>query len=195
MEQLVQAFLLKELYGWEHESKLVEYLDQRSSIRKHLGFESVPDQSTFWRTWHRRFAPELREMIETVAGSILIQAERADVSVPRQPPERSSRREESSGGAPSQQEILGRAEEITEQVSEIIHPAYALDRGEGVRSTRTHSGSFRLTSVCTRVSRRTRVHAVFSTSPIGSGHHLDTITGHTYELSLSVKFVRCTGRQ
>ena len=131
MEQLVRVFLLKELHGWEHESALVEYLHQCSSVRKYLDFESVPDQSTLWRTWHRRFATELRETIETAARSILIQADRADVPVPRQPPERSSRREESNDEAPSQQEVLDRAEEITEQVSEFVHPAFSLNRGEG----------------------------------------------------------------
>jgi IS4 transposase len=131
MEQLVRAFLLKEIHGWEHESALVEYLDQFPLVREHLGFESMPDQSTLWRTWHRRFAPELRETIETAARSILIQADRSDVSVPRQPPERSPRREESDEAAPTQQEILDRAEDITEQVSEIVHPAFSLCRGEG----------------------------------------------------------------
>ncbi|WP_255666347.1 transposase [Haladaptatus sp. DYF46] len=131
MEQLVRAFLLKELHGWEHESPLIEYLNECSSARKRLNFESVPDQSTLWRTWHRRFASELRETIETAARSILIQADRAGVSVPRQPPERSSPREQSTGEAPTQQEILGRAEDITEQVSGIVHPAFSLGRSEG----------------------------------------------------------------
>ncbi|WP_160135776.1 transposase [Halococcus salsus] len=131
MEQLVRAFLLKELHSWEHESALVEYLHRCSSVRERLGFESVPDQSTLWRTWHRRFVPELRETIETAARSILIQAHRAGVSVPRQPPERSSRREQSNDETPTQQERLARAEDITEQMSEIVHPAFSLDRAKG----------------------------------------------------------------
>ena len=131
MEQLVRAFLLKALHGWEHESALVEYLHQFSSVRKRLGFESVPDQATLWRTWHRRFASQLRETIATAGRTILIQADRANIPVPRQPPERSPRREESNDEAPTQREILDRAEVITEQVSEIVHPALSLDRGEG----------------------------------------------------------------
>ena len=131
MEQLVRVFLLKELHGWEHESVLAANLDRRSSVRKHLGSESVPDQSTLWRTWHQRFEPDLRETIQTAARSILIQVNRVDVPIPRQPPERSFRKEESNDEAPSQQEILDRAGDITEQVSEIVHPAFGLDRGEG----------------------------------------------------------------
>lgn len=92
MEQLVRAFLLKELHGWEHESALVEYLHQHSRLCEHLNFESVPDQSTLWRTWHRRFTPDLKETIETAARSILIQADRSDVPVPREPLERPSPR-------------------------------------------------------------------------------------------------------
>uniref|UniRef100_UPI0009B5C4B1 transposase n=1 Tax=Halococcus morrhuae TaxID=2250 RepID=UPI0009B5C4B1 len=88
MEQLVRTFLLKELHSWEHESALVEYLHQHPRLCGYLNFESVPDQSTLWRTWHQRFTPDLRETIETAARSILIQADRTDVSVPREPPER-----------------------------------------------------------------------------------------------------------
>ena len=131
MEQLVRTFLLKELHGWEHESALVEYLHQHPLLCEHLGFESVPDQSTLWRTWHRRCVPELKETISTAAQTILIQADRADVLLPREPPERSSPREQSNETAATQQEILARTEEITEQVSEIAHPTFSLDRGEG----------------------------------------------------------------
>lgn len=131
MEQLVQAFLLKELHGWEHESALVKHLQRCSSVRKHLDFESVPDQSTLWRTWYRRFAPDLRETIATAARTILIQAGRAPIPVPREPPERPSSREQPDKTAPTQQTILDRTEAITEQVSQIAHPAFSLDRGGG----------------------------------------------------------------
>ena len=50
MEQLFRTFLLKELHGWAHETALVEYLRQCPSLRRQLGFASVPDQSTFWRS-------------------------------------------------------------------------------------------------------------------------------------------------
>jgi IS4 transposase len=131
MEQLVRAFVLKELHGWKHESPLVEYLHQHPLLCEHLDFETVPHQSTLWRTWHRRFTTELRETIATAAKSILIQADRADVPVPHEPPERSSPREQPDVTIPTQQTILNRAAEITEQVSEIVHPAFSLNRGEG----------------------------------------------------------------
>jgi IS4 transposase len=131
MEQLVRAFLLKELYGWEHESTLAKYLDQCPSVREHLGFESVPDQSTLWRTRHRRFTPDLRETVETAARTILTQSDRAGVPVPRRPPERSSPRQQSDDELPTQQEILDRADEITGRVSEFVNPAFSLDRDKG----------------------------------------------------------------
>jgi IS4 transposase len=139
MEQLVRSFVVKELHGWEHESPLVEYLDQHPLLCEHLGFESVPDQSTLWRTWHRRFTSDLRATVVTAARTILVQADKAGVPVPRNPPEQSSQLEESNGTAPTQQKILDRAKEITEQVSEIVHPAFSLDRGEGCE---IHSNAF-----------------------------------------------------
>lgn len=131
MEQLVRAFVVKELHGWEHENALAEYLGQHPLLCDRLDFETVPDQSTLWRTWHQRFTSELRETIATAATKVLIQADRANVPVFREPPERSPSRRQSSETASTQQEILDRAEEITEQVSMFVHPAFSLNRGKG----------------------------------------------------------------
>lgn len=72
--------------GLEHETALVGCLQQRPSLRQKLGFESVPDQSTLWRSWRKRFTPALRETIETLAVAILVKADQAGVTVPRKPP-------------------------------------------------------------------------------------------------------------
>lgn len=82
MPQLLRVFLLKELHGWKYETALVKYLQQQSSLRKRLNIKSVPGQSTLWRSWHRRFTTELRDTIKTAARTILLQADRAGVSVP-----------------------------------------------------------------------------------------------------------------
>lgn len=70
MSSLIRAFLLKELYGWNHETALVEYLQQHPSLCCKLGFDSVPDQSTLWRSWHRRFTDGLRDTVESTAETI-----------------------------------------------------------------------------------------------------------------------------
>ena len=56
-----------------------------AALCRQLGFETVPDQSTLWRTWHRRFSTDLQETIQECARTILVQAERASVDVPRSP--------------------------------------------------------------------------------------------------------------
>ena len=86
MSQLLRAFLLKEIHGWNHETALVEYLQQRPTLRRTLGFETAPDQSTLWRSWQQRFTAEFKKTIETAMRTILIRADRAGVSVPREPP-------------------------------------------------------------------------------------------------------------
>ena len=50
MDRLFRAFLFKELYAWEHETALLTPLEQRPSFRRRLGFETIPDQSTLWRS-------------------------------------------------------------------------------------------------------------------------------------------------
>jgi hypothetical protein len=85
MATLFRLFVLKELHGWEHETVLVDYLENHPELGEQLGFEMIPYQSTLWRSWHERFTADLRETVETAARTILIKAQNAGVGVPREP--------------------------------------------------------------------------------------------------------------
>ena len=130
MEALFRAFLLKELHGWDHETALCSYLEERPSLRRRLGFETVPDQSTLWRSWRYRFTTDLRECVETAARTILFKAADGGVSVPREPPRNRPRRQtvDDETTAPSPFE---RKQQLTTHVSRLVYPAFALDRGSG----------------------------------------------------------------
>jgi IS4 transposase len=132
METLFRLFLLKEIYGWDHETALVEYLIQHPNLSEQMGLKSVPNQSTLWRSWHQRFTDNLRDTVETAARTILIKAQNAGVAVPREP-ERQSRNhgDRSKGPDPSDQTVLKQAETVTEHVGHVAFPAFSLDRGEG----------------------------------------------------------------
>ncbi len=69
MAQLFRLFLLKELHGWTHETALLTYLTHHPELRELLGIETVPDQSTLWRSWHKRFTSELREGLAANEGA------------------------------------------------------------------------------------------------------------------------------
>jgi IS4 transposase len=132
METLFRLFLLKELHGWEHETALVEYLTQHSALCEQLGLESVPNQSTLWRSWHKRFTPGLQDSVETAARTILIKAQNAGVTVPREPDRQNPRRrDERTEPNPDDQTILEQAETVSEEVSRVAFPAFSLNRGEG----------------------------------------------------------------
>jgi len=131
MSQLMRVFLLKELHGWVHETALVEYLQQRPALCRRLDFDAVPDQSTLWRTWHHRFTATLRETIETGARTIVIQADQAGISVPREPPTTPPHHETDEEPTLDDRAVLDRAEEITDQIGRIAYPAFSLDRGDG----------------------------------------------------------------
>ena len=130
MDALFRGFLLKELYGWDYETALCSYLADRPSLRRRLGFETVPDQSTLWRSWHYRFTSDLRECIETAARTILFKASDAGVSVPRTPPRTIPRRQtdddETTG--PS---AFERKQQLTTHVSHLVYPVFSLDRASG----------------------------------------------------------------
>lgn len=115
MATLFRVFLLKELHGWEHETALLEYLESHPELCERLELETVPDQSTLWRSWHTRFTDELRETVQTAARTILIKAQNADVAVPREPERTLSHRGDGvDESAPDKQAILDKAETITD---------------------------------------------------------------------------------
>jgi putative transposase len=77
----VRACLLTELNGWD-DTALHDYLYAHPSLRQDLGFETLPNQSTFWRAWHHRFSEALCDAVRTCANSILTAAHRCDVALP-----------------------------------------------------------------------------------------------------------------
>ncbi|TKX43728.1 transposase [Halorubrum sp. ARQ200] len=132
MATLFRLFVLKELYGWEHETSLVEYLDSNSGFCERLGLGSVPNQSTLWRSWNERFTRDLRETVQKAARTILIKAQNADVAVPREPDRTlPDRGDDATGSDPDDQALLDKAGTITKHVDRVVFPAFSLNRGEG----------------------------------------------------------------
>jgi len=72
-----------------------------------LGLEPVPNQSTLWRSWHHRFTASLQDTVEISARTILIKAQNAGVTLPREP-DRQNRRydNESPKSNPDDQTVL-----------------------------------------------------------------------------------------
>ena len=95
-------------------------------------YETIPNQSTLWRSWHKRFTSELRETIKTVARTILITAQNAGVEVPRAPERQLQRHDDRSEETElDHQTTLEEATKVTDHVSRVVFPAFSLDRGEG----------------------------------------------------------------
>ena len=132
MDTLFRMFVLKELHGWEHETELLEYLESRTTLCERLELGTVPDQSTLWRTWNKRFTRDLRETVRTAARTILIKAENADIAVPREPDRNlPTRGHDAAEPDPDDQAILDKTGTITKHVSHVVFPAFSLNRGEG----------------------------------------------------------------
>lgn len=188
--QLVRAFLLKELHGWSHETALVKYLQQYPSLCQELGFDSIPDQSTLWRSWQQRFTPELRGTIASSARTILIKADDAGIAIPRQPPDTSLLEETRTGTSPDEQLVLEHAEEITDHVGRIVYPAFSLDRGQ---SCKIHTDAF--WDLQAYLGLRENLTAnegakVSSMNRLGSEHHSDMLTERISAAYLSKGFAR-----
>jgi IS4 transposase len=132
MDTLFRVFVLKEVHGWEHETALYEYLESHPELCEQLGLETVPEQSTLWRSWHTRFTNALRETVQKAARTILIKAQNVDVTVPREPEQiLPARGDDVDESVPDDRAILDNADRVTEHVSRVVFPAFSLDRGEG----------------------------------------------------------------
>ncbi len=77
----VRASLLKDINGWD-ETALHDYLRAYPSLRRSLGFGTLPAQSTFWRAWNHRFSDELRDAVQNCVDVIVKTARACDVSLP-----------------------------------------------------------------------------------------------------------------
>jgi len=131
MVQLFRLFLLKETHGWSHETELLTYLTHHPDLREQLGLETVPDQSTLWRSWHERFTTELRETIETASRTVLIKAQDEGVAVPQEPERQLPFQRDEEEPDTGDQAVLDESAPITNHISRIVFPAFSLDRGDG----------------------------------------------------------------
>ncbi|WP_434530096.1 transposase (plasmid) [Haloarcula sp. NS06] len=131
MALLFRLFLLKELRGWTHETALLTYLTHHPELREQLELETIPDQSTLWRSWHERFTTELRETVEATARTILIKAQNAGVAVPREPERRLPFQRDQEESDTSDQAVLDEAASVTDHVSRVVFPAFSLNRDDG----------------------------------------------------------------
>ena len=124
----VRAALLKELNGWD-ETALHDHLRTNPSLREVLGFESLPNQSTFWRAWHERFSEELRDAVQECADSIVTAARACEVSLPdRIETDRTDGTD--ADRRPEHRLVAEKTDEVWQQAKPFVTDAFALDRGQ-----------------------------------------------------------------
>lgn len=98
-----------------------------------MDFQTIPDQSTLWRTWQYRFTNDLREFVATAARTILVNAETAGVAVPREPERTLPRRgrDDTDDASAEERTPLEWTSELTDHVAQFTRSAFSLDRGRG----------------------------------------------------------------
>lgn len=127
MALLVRAFLIEEINGWD-ETALHDYLYANPSFRRRLGFESLPNQSTFWRAWNHRFSEGLRDTVQECADCIITAARACDVSLPEQVTINET--DDSQTDKPPKHQLLAqKTNEVWQQAKPFVCDAFALDRG------------------------------------------------------------------
>ena len=133
----VRAALLKEINDWD-ETALHDHLRAHPSLRQALGFETLPNQSTFWRAWHERFSADLRDAVQECADSIVTAARACEVSLPDRI--ETTRTDGSDADRrPEHQIIAEKTDEVWQQAKPFVTDAFALKRG---RNWQIHENAF-----------------------------------------------------
>lgn len=81
-ERHITAMLLYDARGCSSWQELADRLDEKPSIRDAVGYDSVPDQSTFWRVNDELSDAGWRDVICNAARRAVYAAERAGVLIP-----------------------------------------------------------------------------------------------------------------
>jgi putative transposase len=123
----VRAGLLTEINGWD-ETALHDYLRANPSLRRGLGFGSLPDQSTFWRAWNHRFAEDLRDAVQQCADRIITAARACEVSLPERVTSSEADKPQADD-RPKHQLVAEKTDEVWQQAKPFVTDAFALDRG------------------------------------------------------------------
>ena len=127
MASHVRVPLLMETNGWD-ETTLHDYLRAHPPLRQNLGFATLPNQSTFWRAWNKRFSVELRDAIQECADAIVRAARACDVPLPDRIGIDGV--DESNGdGSPERQLVAAKTDEVWQQTKPFVTDAFRLDRG------------------------------------------------------------------
>jgi IS4 transposase len=127
MALLVRACLLKEINGWD-ETALYDHLRAHPSLRQSLGFETLPNQSTFWRAWNERFSEELRDAVRECSDGIVRAARACEVPFPDRIGTDGADGPEADT-PPKHQVVAEKTNEVWQQAKPFVTDAFALDRG------------------------------------------------------------------
>jgi putative transposase len=127
MTRLIRACLIKEFNGWD-ETALHDHLRANPSLRRRLGFETLPNQSTFWRAWNHRFSAELCAAIQECADSIVTATHVCEVPLPARV-SIDEADDSQTNESPKHQLLAETTDEVWQQAKPFVCDAFALDRG------------------------------------------------------------------
>ena len=196
MDTLFRIFILKELHGWSHETALVRYLIHRPELCEQLGFETVPDQSTLWRSGtsasQRTCVRQSRLPLERSSSKPRIRVSEFRVNwteiadTTRKSPKSRIQTIEPFWTGPTR---------LPTTSAESSSPRSRWSVVRAVRSTRTPTGICRPTSDFEKTWRLMRGLAASSTSRRVIGRHWVMPIATTFVISRPKRFGACTDRQ
>lgn len=151
-----------------------------------LGFDSVPNQSTFWRTWHRRFSSDLREAVLDATDAVAEVARKHDLDAPGPAWDKSDgneSRRDGRLGEPSP--VVGEADRVAKATRREVFPALELNRASN--ATIPESAFWSLQTFCglrenlhANAGAQLFAHESRDVTPLGHNHR-DQLRGQSVE--------------
>lgn len=130
-ESIVRALLLKHVLGLSSDAALRRQLRSDPYLLGRLGFDTVPNQSTFWRARNRRFDAELLAALRDAARELAAVAQDHGLDAPG-PVERDDRAGDAGrdGRLADPSPVVERAQDAVDHAQEFAFPHFSLDRAD-----------------------------------------------------------------
>lgn len=157
MARQVRAVLIEESNGRD-DTALHDYLRANPSLHRGLGFETLPDQSTFWRVWNERFSAELRDTVQECADSIVTAARACGISLPERVTI-GEVDETQSADCPEHQLLVEKTDEMWQQAEPFVADTFAPKRGS---NRQIHENVFWVFFDCSPASKFVSIRASVS---------------------------------
>jgi putative transposase len=134
-----RAHLLRIYHDWKHETALHGYLADEPRLVDEIGFDSLPNQSTLYEAWHKRFSEKYRDELTQTVETVIEIARDNGVNVPDHAFRLEEKRDEELSARAQRRLARHTAKEVWQAAKPLVGPVVDFDRPD---DTEIHDNAF-----------------------------------------------------